>query len=322
MYRTANRCCVSSIGRRGVAGQDRFHFARLISVTILVSACAALVAGQGKSISNDLPKTPYNPRAQILVLGTFHFKNAGTDDYKPKYSVDVQSAARQREIASLLDTLAAFRPTKIAVEWLADEQAELDKSYGNYLAGKQELTANEIHQLGFRLAERLGHKRLFAVDAKARWYDNNFSTELMMQHARQNKQEQLMQRGQKWDAYFNNLSEFDDKMKTEMSITDFLVYLNKLETLKVTLSQYLVGSVEVGGNGDYYGADMRTAWYNRNIRIFTNIQRLASEPGERVLVIIGQGHVPILRHLVENSLEFELVEFSKMLAAPSARPKV
>ncbi len=260
-------------------------------------------------------------RAEVLLLGTFHFQDAGADDYKPKFSVDVLSASRQKEIAALLDELARFKPTKIAVEWAAEKQPELDERYRKYLAGQFELRADEIDQLGFRLAKRLGHQQLFAVDGRSRRYDANTSTESLVQRAQQNKQFDLLERGQQWYAYYNNLSEYEDQLKTQMTIPDFLAHLNSPEKLKLTLNQYLVGEIAVGGNGDYSGADMRTAWYNRNLRIFSNIERIPLKTDERILVIIGQGHVPILRHFVENTLEYSLAETGKYIK-PSRKAKL
>jgi hypothetical protein len=63
----------------------------------------------------------------------------------------------------------------------------------------------------------------------------------------------------------------------------------------------------------YFGADMRTAWYNRNLRIFQNIQRILEAGDERVLLIIGYGHLPIIKHCIEYSPEFEWVELSEYL---------
>lgn len=43
-----------------------------------------------------------------------------------------------------------------------------------------------------------------------------------------------------------------------------------------------------------------SAWHNRNLRMFSNIQRLASAPDDRLLVVVGAGHVPILQHCVRS----------------------
>jgi hypothetical protein len=98
-----------------------------------------------------------------------------------------------------------------------------------------------------------------------------------------------------------------------MKIPHFLAYINTPERLHSTLSRYLEGQIEVGGSGDYSGADLRTAWYNRNLRIFSNIQRIPLKNDERVLVIIGQGQAPILQHLFENAPEYRLTPVNKYI---------
>jgi hypothetical protein len=58
---------------------------------------------------------------------------------------------------------------------------------------------------------------------------------------------------------------------------------------------------------DYPSADQIAGWYNRNLRIFANLQRITEVPDERI-IIIGGGHLPILRHCVMASPEYNLVE--------------
>lgn len=58
------------------------------------------------------------------------------------------------------------------------------------------------------------------------------------------------------------------------------------------------------------GADaLSLYWYNRNLRIFCNIQQLADQEGERIPVLFGAGHVQILEELVDSSPEHEHVPF-------------
>ena len=64
---------------------------------------------------------------------------------------------------------------------------------------------------------------------------------------------------------------------------------------------------EVGGAGDYMGADWRTGWYNRNLRIFSNLLRVRTSRADRILVIMGAGHIPLLLQMAQNAPEFELV---------------
>jgi hypothetical protein len=62
--------------------------------------------------------------------------------------------------------LAAFRPTRIAVEWPRERQAALDSLYREYRAGRLAPRPSEVFQLGFRLAARLGLARVDAVDVE------------------------------------------------------------------------------------------------------------------------------------------------------------
>jgi hypothetical protein len=63
----------------------------------------------------------------------------------------------------LVDRLASFRPTHVAVEWETGEQAKLDQRYADYLAGRIKLDSDETDQIGLRLA-KLGLSRVDAVD--------------------------------------------------------------------------------------------------------------------------------------------------------------
>jgi pheromone shutdown protein TraB len=60
------------------------------------------------------------------------------------------------------------------------------------------------------------------------------------------------------------------------------------------------------------GADLLAKWYERNIYMYANLQRLA-EPGERILVIVGSGHAPILRELATYDPQMLLVDVLEYL---------
>src|ERR1700728_551428 len=49
--------------------------------------------------------------------------------------------------------------------------------------------------------------------------------------------------------------------------------------------------------GAYVGADLVAAWHRRNLKMFAKLSRL-SGPGERILVLYGQGHAYLLRDFI------------------------
>ena len=98
---------------------------------------------------HHLPPPPEATHAKTMILGTFHFDDAGLDGYQPKHRLDLLSAKRQQEVAALLDSLGRFRPNKIAVEWSAEQQAALDAEFAKYVAGSEgSLGPNKIYRLG------------------------------------------------------------------------------------------------------------------------------------------------------------------------------
>lgn len=251
------------------------------------------------------------PKAKLLLLGTFHLKDAGLDSYRPKFDIDILSATRQRELEGIIKCLEGFAATKIAVEVKPSEMESIKKKYQQYLAGEFTLPSNEIYQIGFRMAERLKHQQLYGIDAKARnyapWVD---PTEYAIRH----KQREVLD-AELVKAY-QELYQRDDELKTKQPLREHLLYLNDEKRINQGHGRYLIETFKAGVGDEYPGVDSKTAWYNRNLRIFANIQRITEKPGERILVIIGAGHLPILRHAATASPEYELVEAKQYLGSP------
>lgn len=252
----------------------------------------------------------------MLLLGVFHFVDHGLDTYKPKFRLDIASPERQREIEALVERLALFHPTRVAVEAEPQYQARLDSLYRAYLNGSFQLGTDEIHQLGFRLARRAGLTRVWAVDAASREYMTASEASAKIQALGLNV-DSLTQRidNDAWTLRFRRLYMQDDSLKTVRPLARHLLYLNDPERVRVGHGAYLVGSFKFGVEADYLGPDDATSWYNRNLRMFSNLQHITSGSDDRILLIVGAGHLPILRFLALSSPEYRLREVSEFVSA-------
>lgn len=256
---------------------------------------------------------PGDPPAQVMLLGTFHFHNPGLDAYKPQHQPDMLSEPKQREIAEVLDRLARYGPTRICVEQNRDHQATVDQDYASYRAGAFQLTANEIHQIGFRLAARLGLERLHAIDAWGRMYE---SFEAVEAYAKFQGPDQvaIMAGEDPWHHHFFDGYRRADEHMPGTTLREVLLGANDERNVLQGHGAYLVSLLELGGEADYTGPDLISGWwYNRNLRIWRNIQR-ATAAGDRILVVIGSGHLPVLRHCAQTSPQHELVEVAAYLS--------
>jgi len=274
--------------------------------------------------------------AHVMLLGTFHFQDAGLDWYHPQHDIGILSEKRQYQIEDILTRLAAFAPTKIAVERRPDTQAQLDREYQDYLQHRFSLPPTEVYQLGFRLAQRLGHPRVYGIDAWGRYYEPPLDLELygqgrttqelneflekqfqfdpnatLRQYAQRHNQEQHITA---WEQAFTTAAQAGDQDKMIQSLRETLVRCNREQVLLENHGLYLTGWFKIGVTHEYPGVDWVTAWYSRNLRIFANLQRITEDGEERLLVIYGLGHIPLLRHCVVASPEYQLIEVEEYLA--------
>lgn len=251
-----------------------------------------LLASAGPSHTQEPAPAP----AQVLVLGTYHFANPGLDVVKTEVA-DVLSPGKQGEIAEVVEALVRFRPTKIAVEAPREWAPRLDSAYRAYRAGAYELPRNEREQLGFRLAARLDHPRVYPID-----HPGEFPFGAVMEYARAHDPA--------FAGYVQRtvaeITAEENHRQREMSVGGNLRARNHPGTIARDHGLYL-RFASVGAGDAYVGADLVSKWYERNIRIFGNLQQIA-EPGDRILVIFGSGHSAILRELVRFAPGMQLVE--------------
>lgn len=232
-------------------------------------------------------------RAPVLVVGTFHMSNPGRDLHNTQVD-DVTAPKRQREIQSVVDGLARFHPTLVAVEWPAGLTAE---RWAKYQAGTLPPSHNEVVQLGFRLAKQTG-ARVKGIDS-----DGDFPFEAVRAYAQAHGQEALLAR---LSAMGEKAVQTEDRMLKTGTVGGLLHFLN--EPRMVDRSQTFYREVlHVGAGEDQPGAALLTAWFGRNARICAKLVQEA-RPNDRVVVLFGAGHAFYLRQCAREMPDFTLTE--------------
>lgn len=238
---------------------------------------------------------------QVLVLGSYHFANPGRDVVKREVA-DVLTPGKQVEIERVVQALARFRPTKIAVEVNPASRARLDSLYTAYRAERHRLSRSETQQLGFRLAAMFDHHRVYPIDHRG-----EFPFDSMMEYA------QTHDRG--FVAFVEEelarMTEEANRRQMELTVGQILNEINDPRGLTEDHGTYM-RFARVGAGDTYVGADLVANWYRRNIMIFSNLQHLG-ERGDRILVIFGAGHAPILRELIAHDPDMILIEAREYL---------
>ncbi len=264
-------------------------FTPIVSSLVLFAAAAPVLGQAAAPVPARAGMTPlawpvcHERQAQVLVLGTYHFADAAELD-------DIRRPGRQEELRALVASLTAFAPHRVAVEYPWSERAALDSAYRAYLGrGSDDIESrNEISQLGFRLARALEHERVYAVDVPLNLWDDSIAVFDERWPAARDSLRAL------WDFDF---AEHDPSRLPGMSLVEVLTLLNE---------DLPPGNAEMYGNflplveeELYAGALKLRPWYDRNMRILQNVFRSMGATEERVLLLIGHGHLRVLKQIME-----------------------
>ncbi len=175
------------------------------------------------------------------------------------------------------------------------------------MSGKRQLGRTEKEQLGLRLAKLAGLAHVDAADwngsppGAADQYD--------------------------WDSYGNShgqgdrvsaildpskLSVLNAPLDKSKDLTTWLLQINSEAALAAGHRFYfdipLVGDAALQPGANYVGQ-----WYARNLRIFSNIARVATKPDYRVVVIYGYGHAYLLRQFARESGAFRVIDVADVI---------
>lgn len=241
---------------------------------------------------------------EVMILGTFHFANPGQDLNNAKVD-DVLTLKKQAELREVADRLAAFQPTKIAIERQAKGPGFKVAAYDSFTPAALDKDRNENAQVGYRLAHRLGHKAVYGFDEQpGPGEPDYFPFDKVQAYATANgKTEWLNGLFAGAQAY---IKRFEAAQATS-TMAELLAQANDPADLAHLHRTGYYEMLKLGDGEAQPGADLNAMWYLRNAKMFGKLTNIA-QPGDRVLVLVGSGHAYWLRHLVAETPGYRLVD--------------
>jgi hypothetical protein len=233
-----------------------------------------------------------------MLLGTYHFANPGRDVIKQDID-DVLQPRRQAELEDLVTRLASWKPDRIAVEWPISGTDTARARYARYLARTMPPNRNEVVQIGFRLASRLGHEAVYPIDDDS-YLDLNDSLKAVDQ-----RRPEFKRTRDSIDAVLQNEAATTNAWMRTATLREHLLRLNSEKALHTGNSLGMFGGYLQAGEGQNYGGPQFLAqWYARNFNMAHNLTRMLRSDVKRILVLVGSGHVPPLRNLLDEAPQF------------------
>lgn len=272
-----------------------------------ILALAAVLLSPSAALAQSAP-----PPIQVMVVGTFHFDNPGQDLNNAEID-PVTTPTRQAELAAVAEGLRRFRPTAIAVEReAADTATLLDQKYPDFTPAALLTDPDERTQIGYRLANLEGLSRVYAIDEQPGEGERDYFP---------------FEKVQTWFTAHNREADFEAINAPIAAWSAALSERQKSETLGALLADVNRRDHPIAGDQSFYyrllqfgdavdqpGAELNAGWYERNAKIFAKLM-LVAQPGDRIVIIFGAGHAYWLRHFIENTPGFELVESVPYLSA-------
>jgi Family of unknown function (DUF5694) len=244
---------------------------------------------------------------QIMVLGCYHMANRHSDIFNLEVA-DVRTPTKQAELEEVCACLKQFRPTKIALEVIADRPGLVSSIFENYSPERLLESRDEVTQIGLRLAHVLGHPVVYGINELSDTIDY-FPFPQVEQFAQEHQQQ----------AVIEQMFAFGDQQKLEnekrlqtSTVRELLRRQNEPERFELEMKQAYIPMLAVGNTEQHPGAELNAMWFLRNAKIFAKLRRIV-QADDRILVVFGAGHAYWLRHFVKLTPEFEMIEPNQYL---------
>ena len=234
---------------------------------------------------------------EIMLVGTMHIAVENKIDVVHLSDED-KTVYNEQDFDQFVHLLAQYEPDQIFVEIPATSQSSLDVLYKRYIQGEHSLHYNETEQIAFRLAKRLQHEKLWAVD----WNESlphipdidDLSSDPAFQCIMEKADVQMQL--------------FSTAMKEKSMMEAFLLLNSEEQTKK---NHELYTDIMMMDNASAFEW-VANYWYYRNLKMAKNIRSSLKKTSTKVLVLCGAAHNYLLKQFLSEVSGYTVVNFGEM----------
>ena len=255
---------------------------------------------QGKNEESTIQKVSpriISDKIQVLNFGTFHF------GYTPDASTvefDEHDDENKRQAHEIAIKIAEFKPTIILVEREPKFNEETATLYSKYLENPKMKFENptEVELLAFEIGRLSGTKKIYGIDHQMA-YNYNIGEYV------DNSVDKIW-----YDSYFIDPDKFYPEVNVnleDLSLFERLKIMNNNIYLDWMIAENADMLTHAGTDGNFEGADEAAKYYQRNLRMYTEMNRLDIEPSDRVFILMGASHTAFFRDFISRSPKYEML---------------
>lgn len=286
----------------------------VIIFTLLFCSCA-----NNKNKPNT-PTAKHNPeKIQVLNFGTFHF---GSTSDANKTVFDEESDNSKIEIRKIAQLIAQFQPTIICVEKLPVKNIQLNQDYQEYLQNPADLSTKdgEISMLAFEVGRLCNVSKIYGIDNHMGYnysvgdfiesspdYENSIdpTTYLELTNDPMKNYPGIAEKEKRYDS---------------LSLLEKLNLINEPAYLDYSINMNADKLLYVGIDDGFEGADNAAIFYHRNMKIYSNLNRIKMNKEDRIFILMGAAHTAFLKEFIKRSPKFEMVNTVEYLNSSAIKP--
>ncbi len=249
---------------------------------------------------NSSVKTKKDSGIPVLNVGTFHMGET-SDANSTEY--DEADEKNKKDILELCQKLSKFNPTIILVETVPERNEILQDFYEKYKRNPDINTPysdSEVQLVAFEIGRLAGTEKIYGIDHKLS-YNYDLSDVASKNNAT------------KYFELRDSLMRIVNSLKTDGNLSQTILDYNTEEMYNflITINADLLCYANSPEN--FEGADEAAKYYQRNLRMYANINRLPIDSTDRVFILSGASHAAFFNDFLKRSPIYNLQSLNEYL---------
>lgn len=271
---------------------------RLFTVIIFAISFISFNNSEAQTQTSESPEIAVkSDKIKVLNFATFHM---GTTSDANSVEFDEKDKKNQADAKRIAEMIAEFKPTIICVETPREDDDELNSEYKSYLENPEKSIPyyGEVGLVAFHVGRICGVEKLNGIDHEMSYnykiageIDNKIDPEALNEF---------------YQNPFKSTPEFNVD-ENKLSLLEKLKICNHPKFLDFLIAVNADMLAFAGTENGFEGADEAAKYYQRNLRIYSNLNRIPMTKDDRVFILSGGSHTAFLGEFMSRSPKYEMV---------------
>jgi|TARA_B110000091_G_C13666738_1_gene412014 hypothetical protein len=256
----------------------------------LIFACNQKPNETAKSSKNIITIEKNNSnKIKVLNFGTAHLSS--TSDANSSM-INLEDPKEKADLEKMVRKIAEFKPTVILLELEPKNNEYIKETFAEYKIDQKERLnySDELNSIGLEVGRLSETERIYGIDSQI-----DFDYPSLIELANQTKTDSL---------FVTKMMDYYKKLNS-LKLKEQFIEMNTKESKMKTFDFYNFLATQHSEN-NYEGAKVISEFYERNLRMYSNLNDLKLSKNDRVFILAGATHTAYLDIFIGNSEKFIL----------------